>query len=216
MEAPVKRAYDGARRRAGSEATQRRIVEAATELFLRDGYGRTSVEAIAEAAGVSPATIYKLFGTKVAIAKRVGDVAVAGDHEAPSLAQRDWYLTARHATDPSRALRLIVEHGAALLARITPIIEMATAAAHIEPALAGFVGDGDQGRWRNNRRFIESLQSRGSLRPGLTVEDATDMMWTIQSPATVAALVMARGWSLDRYREWVLDQLEHAILAKGG
>jgi hypothetical protein len=54
------------------------------------------------------------------------------------------------------------------------------------------------------------------LRPGLSVEDATDIMWTIQSPATVAALVMARGWSLDRYRGWVLDQLGHAILAKGG
>jgi AcrR family transcriptional regulator len=212
MTPQVKRRYDSTGRRAGSDSTQRRIVEAATELFLRDGYGRTSIDAIADFAHVSPATIYKLFGNKAAIAKRVGDVAVAGDHGEIPLDERDWVQTALDDPDPAHALRRVVEGGTAVLARITPIIEMADAAAHLEPALAGFVAEGDRGRWHGMSRFVGSLRDRGALRSGLSIDEATDIMWTIQSPATYGALVLAQGWTFDQYRAWVLDQLEHAIL----
>src|SRR5580658_7070901 len=149
MSPRVKRRYDSTGRRAASDSTQRRIVEAATKLFLLDGYGRTSIDAIADAAHVSPATIYKLFGNKAAIAKRVGDVAVAGDHDEVPLDERDWVKTALSDSDPdpTHALRRVVEGGTAVLVRITPIIEMANAAAHLEPALATFVLDGHEGRW---------------------------------------------------------------------
>ena len=40
------------------------IAHVATELFLRDGFEATSVEAIATAAGCSPRTFYRYFGTK--------------------------------------------------------------------------------------------------------------------------------------------------------
>ena len=40
------------------------IANTAVELFTRDGYEATSVEAIAEAAGCSPRTFYRYFGTK--------------------------------------------------------------------------------------------------------------------------------------------------------
>ena len=213
MTPQVKRKYDSSGRRAASDSTQRRIVEAATALFLRDGYGRTSIDAIADAALVSPATIYKLFGNKAAIAKRVGDVAVAGDHDEVPLDERDWVKTALSDPDPTHALRRVVEGGTAVLVRITPIIEMANAAAHLEPALASFVLDGHEGRWHGMSRFVASLRDRGALRPGLSANEATDIMWTIQSPATYGALVLTRGWTLDEYRAWVQDQLEHAILA---
>jgi AcrR family transcriptional regulator len=207
------RAYDGSRRRAGSEATQRRIVEAATELFLRDGYGRTSIEQIAEEAGVSPATIYKLFKNKVTIAKRVGDVAVAGDHEDLAVAERPAHREVLDDPDPQRALRKAVEGGTEILVRITPVIEMARAGAHLEPVLGELAEQGDRARWMDMAGFVVSLQARGALRPGLSKERATDAMWVILSPDTYRALVLTRGWRLHTYREWVADQLAHALLA---
>ncbi len=48
----------------GSEQKKAAIVAAALRLFLRDGFARTSVDAIAEEAGVSKRTIYNHYGDK--------------------------------------------------------------------------------------------------------------------------------------------------------
>lgn len=50
------------------ERSRRSILEAARTLFARDGYGPTSIEAVAALAGVGPATAYNCFGTKGALA----------------------------------------------------------------------------------------------------------------------------------------------------
>lgn len=48
----------------GSERKRIVIAQAALRLFLRDGFARTSVDAIAEEAGVSKRTIYNHYGDK--------------------------------------------------------------------------------------------------------------------------------------------------------
>ena len=58
---PVKRKYDASSRRASAAATRERICAAAEDLFVRDGYARTSVRAVAKAAGVAEATMYLAF-----------------------------------------------------------------------------------------------------------------------------------------------------------
>jgi TetR/AcrR family transcriptional regulator, mexJK operon transcriptional repressor len=44
-----------------------RVLEVATELFLTEGYGATSIEAVAERAGVSKRTFYHRFDNKAAL-----------------------------------------------------------------------------------------------------------------------------------------------------
>jgi TetR/AcrR family transcriptional regulator, mexJK operon transcriptional repressor len=51
-------------RLGASERKRAAIVQAALRLFLRDGFERTSVDAIAEEAGVSKRTIYNHYGDK--------------------------------------------------------------------------------------------------------------------------------------------------------
>jgi TetR/AcrR family transcriptional repressor of mexJK operon len=50
--------------RQGSPAKRAAITRAALEVFVREGYARASVDAIAEAAGVSKRTIYDYYGGK--------------------------------------------------------------------------------------------------------------------------------------------------------
>ena len=64
---PVKRPYDAPARRAAALATRDRICAVAEELFISDGYARTSIRAVAKAAGVSEATVYLAFGNKAAL-----------------------------------------------------------------------------------------------------------------------------------------------------
>lgn len=56
-----------------------RILEAATELFLRDGYGATSIDSILERSGGSKATLYSYFPAKDDLFRAVVDEVVASD-----------------------------------------------------------------------------------------------------------------------------------------
>jgi AcrR family transcriptional regulator len=61
------------------ERTRARILAAALELFSRNGYERTTVEDVAAAAGVTPMTFYRHFGTK--------DQVLVGDPYDPLIAE---------------------------------------------------------------------------------------------------------------------------------
>src|SRR6266566_6911462 len=65
------------RRAELAEATRRRILDAAIDLFVEGGYRSTTIESIAEAAQVSVETIYKRFGSKAGMLKAARNAAVA-------------------------------------------------------------------------------------------------------------------------------------------
>ena len=85
------RRYDASGRRARARASQREILAAARELFVRHGYGRTTIADIAQAAGVSPETVYAAFKNKATLLHRVWDITIGGDdqdvvfHERPEV-----------------------------------------------------------------------------------------------------------------------------------
>src|SRR2546430_310345 len=54
----------GRRREARARETRERIIQAGVRLFLERGYVATTVQAIADEAGVAAATVYQAFGTK--------------------------------------------------------------------------------------------------------------------------------------------------------
>lgn len=62
-------------------ATHRALAEAATDLFIRQGYAETSVDEIAEAAGVGRRTFFRYFPTKedVFLAPALAEVADFAD-----------------------------------------------------------------------------------------------------------------------------------------
>src|SRR5688572_3163955 len=84
--APARR-YDASRRQADAAERRARIVEVARHLFLTQGYGATSIAAIAEAADVSTPTVYAQFESKAGILARMVGVAVAGDFDDAGLAR---------------------------------------------------------------------------------------------------------------------------------
>src|SRR3954469_22438617 len=70
------------RRRGGRGAeTRRQIAQAAVRLFVHHGYTGTSMQAIADAAGVHVQTIYLAFGSKTAVLAEAAAMLVAGDDE---------------------------------------------------------------------------------------------------------------------------------------
>src|SRR6476646_12140502 len=84
--------------------TRRRILDAATAVFLERGYAGATMRAIAAAAGVAVPTVELGFGTKARLLKAAIDVAIAGDDEPVPVLDRAWAETARNATSTAALL----------------------------------------------------------------------------------------------------------------
>src|SRR5690349_23235714 len=114
---------DGVKPRAArTRATRRRIVDAAAELFVGQGYAATTLEQIAARAGVAVQTVYFHFGNKRTVLKDAVDVAAVGDDEPVALLDRPWQDELRAEPDPRRVVALWVANGQAIYARIGPIM----------------------------------------------------------------------------------------------
>jgi hypothetical protein len=51
-----------------------------------------------------------------------------------------------------------------------------------------------------------------ALRPGLTEEEATDVMLTVQAPYLYSMFTVNLGWSADQYEEWLAHAMPRLLL----
>jgi len=74
--APRPRSYDAQRRREAAEESKKRVLLESRGLFLSEGYGRTTVAAIARAAGVSQESVFKGFGGKPGLVRAIYELSL--------------------------------------------------------------------------------------------------------------------------------------------
>jgi AcrR family transcriptional regulator len=196
--------------------TEQRIMAAATELFLADGYVATTLEAVAKRAQVGARTVYVRFGTKAALFKRVVDVAVVGDTLPIPVLERDW---ARNAgTAPTAAERIAASAAICrqIAERAGPLFVVAQQAAAIEPLIAGFWQQGREQSRQAQAEFWSRMANDGLVDP------AADLAWIIDTAAIVGAaetyLLIWRmlGWDLDAYENWLVTAFTMIATASSG
>lgn len=204
-----RRKYDNTRRRADAEARQRSIIEAATALFVEQGFGATSIDQIAVAADVSPQTIYKTYGSKAAVLFRAIEVAVAGDYDEIPLTQR---VLAEIAGDQGRPEFATAAHFVrAMHDRVAALMRVMEQAASADPTLAEL----RTGLLRQIRPAVATWVAQldpKALRPGLSEDEAIDVLFTVQSPYLYSMFTVDLGWSPDRYEEWLTHALPRLLL----
>jgi AcrR family transcriptional regulator len=208
------RAYESPLRREQALETQRRIIDATGRLLVEHGWAATTMSAVASAAGVSVQTVYKTFGTKAALVKRVYDVTLVGDDEPIPLAERPEVIAAYADPDPRRFLARYAAIGRTLTARLAPLLTVLLDGARAgEPELVDFVEVIEGERLTGSTMVARRLDELGALRPGLTVERARDAIWTLNSVEVWHLLVRRRGWTDDEYEEWLARAFADAVLA---
>ena len=200
------------RREAAAEETRREIVEAARRLFSQHGYVGTTVDAIAEEAGVAVQTIYNSCGSKGAVLSRLLDVTIVGDHEGGSVLDRVRDRLDLDAADASAVVRDLARTSTQIVTRISDVLEVVEAAAAVDPEIAALVAKNDADRLRGHTFAAKLLKARGGLRPGLSVEAASGIVWALTGVRSYRFLVVGQGWSPDRYRRWLEDALSSALL----
>jgi AcrR family transcriptional regulator len=207
------RGYHSDLRRAQAQLTRRRILDAAYACFVRDGYPGTTMAGIARRAGVSPQTVYNAFTSKAALLKAVYDATLVGDDEPVPFAGRPEVLEVYARTDPRRFLQGYAELGPVLFGRLDALLQ-----AILEGAAAGDTDLREHLRVINGERLIgctmvaTTLAERGWLRPDVTVEQARDQIWTLNSIEVHTLLVRERGWTSEAYTAWLAAVWADALL----
>jgi AcrR family transcriptional regulator len=207
MSRPVKatRRYDSSRRRAQAEATRRDILEAAERLFAEEGYGATTMAAIAKEAGVALKTVYLAFETKSGLLRALWNLRLRGDAADVPVGDREWYREVLDEPDPARALGLNARNSRVIKERFGRLHPVVRGAATVDRDVDAMLRRIQSEFYENQRAVVESLAQRNALRKGLDVTRATDILWTLNHPDVWHHLVFERGWTPEQYEQWFAD-----------
>ena len=214
MAEAVKRSYDSTRRREQAAETQRQILRAAQRLFERDGYATTTVAAIASEAGVATKTVYLAFESKSGILRALWHLLLRGDPADVPVGEGEWYRETLAEPDPEARIVRVAIRSREVKERAAEIMEVIRTAAPADPDIA-VLWERIQSNFRDLLRpVVASLHADGVLRPGLDVDEATDVLWALVHPDIWQLLVNQRGWSVERYERWCVDAVRAQLLAQ--
>jgi len=210
---PVKpRKYSSPRRQEQAAATRSAILTTARRLFETDGYATTTIEGIAADVGISSKTVYLAFATKAGLLRAVWDAALKGDEQPAGIAERPWYRQVLEERDGTRKLELLAHHSVNVKQRIAAVLRAIRSAADVDDDLASLWQLIETDFWANQRAVVESLHATRSLRRGLGVDRATDILWTLNHPDQWQLLVVQRGWTPAQFERWLADGACHHLL----
>jgi AcrR family transcriptional regulator len=194
--------------------TRQLILDAAQRLFERDGYAATSMASIAGAAGVSLKTAYLAFDTKSGVLREVWHRVLRGEVGRVPVDRQGWYREVLDEPDPVRQLQLNARNSRVVKERAGAIMEVIRAAAPGNPEI-GALWARIQAEFRANQRtVVESLDAKDALAPRLGVEQAADVLWTLNHPSVYGLLVGERRWTPGQYEGWLVGILCRELLSE--
>jgi AcrR family transcriptional regulator len=208
----TRRPYQSDIRDEQARRTRRRIVERAAALFVENGYAATTIDAVAQAAGVSRKTVFSSVGGKAMLLKYAWDWALVGDDEPVAMDRRPGVQAILAETDPARAVRLWVDMILDVGRRAGQIAEVLQAAADVDEEAADLLAESDRNRLAGTRAFVAHLAALDGLRGGLSRQRAADVCWVYMEPILYRRLVGERGWSDRAYRRWLTETVSAVLL----
>jgi len=206
------RRYDASGRREQARRTRQVILDTAQRLFLDNGYASTTVAAIAGRAGVSVETIYKAFGGKAGLVRALYERGLTGRGATPAYQRSDEMRVQE--TDPRTIMAKWGVLTAEVASVVTPIRLLMRAAAATDPDIAALVEESDNERLERMGHHARFLAERGYLREGVSLPEATDVLWTCSSVELYELLVLRRGWPLTRFAAFVTDLMIAQLLPR--
>ena len=212
MADPVKRrSYDATGRRAQSDKTRQRVITAARDLFVADGYRATTIAAIAARAQVNQDTVYALVGPKPSLLREVIERAVSGTDRPLPPEERDYVQAIRAEPDARRKLALYATAVVATQRRLAPIYGVVREAAPSEPEVAELWRQISERRLTNMHTFIDDVQRAERLRPDVDISEAAHHVWVLNSPDVYLLLSEDRHWSAEEIGSWLTRTWERLL-----
>lgn len=208
----VRAPYSSAVRSHQARETRRAIVDAAGQLFGERGYAATTIDAIADRAGVGRKTVFSSVGGKGALLKLAWDWAIGGDDEPIPMAERPAVQAMLAEHDPQRLVAMWVEMLLDVGERVTPIGAVVLAAADVDAEVRALRDSIRRETLIGATAFVSHLAGAGGLRADLSIERGADVCWALVNSLLLHLLVSLRGWSRQEYSDWLVRIVATTLL----
>jgi AcrR family transcriptional regulator len=193
------RSYDSSRRRESAAGTRADVLAAATQLFVKRGWARTSMREIARQARVSVETVYAAVGSKGEVLRAALDAGVVGDGEPIPLRERPEFLLALSTGTLEHRARAAADLIAVILPRTAPLYRVLQHGAAAEPALAELL---------ETMLANQQITLRAAV-AAITGREPTDLevdgIYALFSNEIYLVLTENCGWDNETFRAWAAD-----------
>jgi len=204
------RRYSSTVRDEQAARTRERILDAAGELFLERGYARTTVQDLAERAGVARDTVHAIFGGKARVLTALIDTRLVPDGTVANVADTPGAQAIKAEPDPRRQIEMFAAWMAGMSTRLRPVFEILRTASAVEPEMAAVFTEMDRFRLKNMQTYARWFAARGRLR--VTTKRAAEIIWALASPDVARMLCDELGWSETEHARWLADTLTRSLL----
>lgn len=212
----MKRQYRSELRSAQARETRRVIVSAASRLFIEVGFGATTIDAVAEAAGVSRKTVFTAVGGKAELLKLAIEWAIAGDDDSVALTDRPEIVGLLQHRDPAVLLRGWAHLLVAIDARAAQLLRALETAAEVDAATRSMYERLHSQRLEDARLIVNRLVELDALSGETIADEAVDLAWLCGDPVLYDRLVRQRGWPIERFEQWVGHSLVRQLIGLPG
>lgn len=168
-----------------------------------------TVEAIAERAEVSAQSVYAIFKSKAGILRELLDQVAFGPNYENAVRR------ALSESDPVVRLRLAAPIARGIHESQSATLDLLRGAGVVAPELAKLDREKECQRYERQEGTIALLRDSGKLRAGLDYTTARDIFWTLTGRDLYRMLVHERGWSPEKYQDWLADTLVHLLVTTG-
>jgi AcrR family transcriptional regulator len=207
----VKRTYDSSGRTRQAQENRDRISRVAHDLFVEHGYGTTTIAGVAKAAGVSQETVYKAFGNKAALLRSAWFVMMRGDGEDTTLYDRPVTQEVLQLPDLADRIdgfaRLTTERNRL----IGPLLRAVEGAAAAEPGAREMLDTWKARLINVAGRFAHAAAETEQL--AIPEDECRDITYAMLDGALWHRFVVERGWTDDRYAEWLSTQWRRQFMS---
>ncbi len=198
-------------RRARGTAKRAAVVEAASAVFLRDGYARASMEEIARTARVSTATMYRHFRSKAELFEAVATVTLDRLEARMPDAERSGAV---------ERLRALARAYAALLSssEARRVVRMLVAETERSPELADRFYAAVKARLSDGfERAVRDAIGEGAARPGAaTIRAAAQIQGMIEHGTLLRGLILGDTAESRHTPSRIADEALRTWLARWG
>lgn len=205
-----KRRYSSAVRDEQAARTRARILDAANELFLERGYARTTMQELADRAGVARDTVHAIFGGKARVLTALIDTRLVPDGEVMNVTETPAAQAIKSELDARKQVVLFGTWMAEMSTRLRPVFEILRTASAVEPEMAEVFAEMDRFRLKNMQTYARWFAARGPLR--VSTKRAAAIIWAVASPDVARMLCDELGWSEAEHARWLADILTRSLL----
>ena len=189
------------------QATRQSVIAAARRLFTERGYAGSSIEAIAEAAGVAVPTVYAAFGNKRSILRAM--IAAAVDEERPRPVAERMREQAAGVPDPATRMQKMMRLFVSFIAQSAGVLRIIRGAAAVDPEIQSLLDE-------VYNRIHMDCQTAARLATGAASNDArtrclADVTFALTSPDLFDLLTGKCGWSVAEYERWAIQTVTAAL-----